>query len=107
MDARIEFAAQVFVGLQKNLEEAREVFFGEKRGGTFERGTLIGRRGDQIGICAADAGDEQVAEMANRFAAEVLEVAAFLLKAVNEGESAVGRAGSDCVDEFFERVFRD
>ena len=29
MNARIELAAKVFVGLQQDLEEAREVFFSE------------------------------------------------------------------------------
>ena len=89
MNARVELATEIFVGLQQDLEKAREVFFREQRGCAFERGALIGSRGDQIGISAADASHEQVAEVANRFATEVLQVAAFFLKAVNEGKGAV------------------
>ena len=105
MNSRVQLAAEIFVGLQQDLKEAREVFFGEKGGSAFERGSLIGSRGDQIGIGAADASDKQIAKVANRFATEVLKVTAFFLKAVNERKGAIGRASSNGIYKFFERVF--
>ena len=68
---------------------------------------MIGSCGNQVGIRTAYASDEQVAEVTYCFAAKVLKVAAFLLKAVNEGKGAIGRARGDGVDELFERIFRD
>ena len=84
----------------KNLEEAREVFFAELRGGFRQRGTLIGSGGDQIGIRAADASDQKIAHVANRFAAEMLEVVAFVLESVNQSKRAVGGSGCDGFDKF-------
>lgn len=105
MNARIEFATEVFVGLQQDLEETREVLFTEEGRRALQCGALVRCGCDQIGIRARDASDENVADVTNRLAAEVLEVAAFFLKAVDESESAVSRAGGNGVDEFFERIF--
>jgi len=105
MNAGIKLVAKVFVGLQQDLEEAREVFFAEDRCSAFQSRTLIRRRRDQIGVGATNASDEQVADVANRLTAEVLKVAAFFLKAVDESECAISRSGCDGVNELFERVF--
>ena len=107
MDPRIGLVSQVVVGLKEDLEEARQVFFGKLGGGAFECGTLIGSRGDQVGIGAADPRDQQIAHVTNRFTAEVLKIAAFFLKGVNEREGAVGRAGSDGFDEFLKSIVGD
>ena len=107
MNARVHFAANVVVGLKKDLEVAREIFLGEKRGSFREAGALIGGGGNQIGISTADARDEQIADVANGFRAEVLEVAALALEAVNEGEGALGGLHVDSVNQFLEGVFGD
>src|SRR5579862_8416366 len=105
MHARVGLAPQVVVGLQKNVEEAGKVFFAELRCGLGERRALLGRSGDQIRIGAANARDQQVAHVSNRFAAEVLEVAAFFLKGVDKTKGAVGRAGGDGFHQFVQRIF--
>jgi len=71
---RVGLAAQVVVGGKKELEKSSEVLFRESSGLFGEAGAFVGRCGDEIGIGAANAGDKQIPEMANRFAAEVLEV---------------------------------
>ena len=73
MQARVGLAPQVVIGGQQGSEKSREIFFAESGRLFREAGALVGRRGDQIGIRAADARDQQIAEMANRFAAKVLQ----------------------------------
>src|SRR2546423_11206539 len=90
MYASVEFAAQIVVGLQQDLEAARQVFFGELLGGAGESGTLIGSCRDQFGIGSAHPGDQQVPHVPDGFAAEMLQIAAFPLKRVDESERAVG-----------------
>ena len=55
-----------------------------------ETRALVYRRGDEIGIGAANARDEQIAEMANRFAAEVLQVLPVGDQPMDEPERALG-----------------
>jgi len=88
VDTRIHLAANVIVGLQENLEIARKVFFSKERGGLREARPLIGSGGDEVGIGSADTRDQEIAHVANRFAAEVLKVAAFPLEAMDEAEGA-------------------
>ena len=98
MHARVGFAAQIVVGLQKNIEKPGEIFFAELGGGFGQRGTLIGSGRDQFRIRSADASDQQIAHVANRFAAKMLQVAAFFLKSVNESKGTVRGPGSDGLD---------
>ena len=107
MQARIGLAAQVVVGGEKDLEESREIFFRETSGLLGETGAFVGRCGDEIGIGAADASDKQIPEMANRFAAEVLEVLPVGNEAMDEAESALGGLSGDRFDEFVENAFGD
>ncbi len=80
MHARIGLAPQIIVGLQKNLEKSREVFFAELRSGFRERWPLIRCSRDQIRIRAAHARDQQVAHVPDGFTAEMLKVTPFLLE---------------------------
>ena len=90
MQARVGLPAKIVVGMQQNLEKAREVFLAEKFGGLFQSRTLVRGRGNQLGIRSADARDEQVAEMADRFAAEMLQVLSVREQSVHEREYALG-----------------
>ena len=107
MQARIGLAAQVVVGSEKDLKESGEIFFRETSGLLGETGAFVGRCGDEIGIGAANAGDKQIPEMANCFAAEVLEVLPVGNEAMDEAESALGGLSGDRFDEFVENTFGD
>lgn len=107
MQARIGFSAQVVVGGEKDLEESREIFFGETSGLLGEAGALVERCGNKIRIGTADAGHKQIAEMANGFAAEVLEVLPVGDEAVDEAEGALSGLRCDRFDEFVEDAFGD
>ena len=74
VQTRIGLAPQIFIGRQQNVEKTSEIFFAEFRCLFREARALVGGRGNQIRIGAAHARDEQVAEMADRFAAEVLQI---------------------------------
>lgn len=107
MKPRIGLAAQVIVGGKKDLEKSREIFFRETSRLLGEAGAFVGRSGDEIGIGAADASDEQISEMANRFAAEVLEVLPVGDEAMDEAEGALGGLSRDRFDELVEDAFGD
>src|ERR1700757_2640999 len=107
MQPRIGLAAQVVVGGKKNLEKSREIFFRESSGLLGETRAFVGRSGDEIGIGAANAGDKQIPEMTNCFAAEVLEVLPVGNEAMDEAESALGGLSGDRFDEFVENAFGD
>ena len=107
MQPRIRLAAQVVVGSEKDLEKSREIFFCKTSGLLGEAGALVGRCGDEIGIGAANASDKQIPEMANCFAAEVLEVLPVGNEAMDEAESAFGGLSGDRFDEFVENAFGD
>ena len=107
MHAGIGLAAQIIIGLQEDLEKSREIFFTELRSRFGEGRALIRGRGDQIRIRAAHARDQKVADVADGFAAEMLEVASIFLKGVHEAESAVRRTFRDGRDKFVERIFRN
>ena len=107
MQARIGLAAQVLVRGKKDLEKSSEIFFCEASGLLGEAGALVGRRGDEIGIGAADASDEQIPEMANRFAAEVLEVLPVGDEAMDEAEGALGGLSRNCFNELVKDAFGD
>ena len=98
MHARVGLAPEIVVSLQQNVEKSCEVFFAEERGRFCKRGTLIGSSSNQIGIRAANASNQEIAYVANRFAAEVLQVAAFFLKGVDETERAVRGTSGDGLD---------
>ena len=66
---------------------------------------LVGRSGDEIGIGAADSRDEQIAEVANRFPAEVLEILPVGDEAMDEAKGAFGGLACDRFDEFVENAF--
>ena len=99
MQPRVGLAAQVVVGGKKNLEESREIFFRKTSGLLGEAGAFVGRCGDEVGIGAANSGDKQIPEMANCFAAEVLEVLPVGNEAMDEAESALGGLRGDRFDE--------
>ena len=90
MQPRVGFAAQVVVGNQQDLEIPSQVFFGECFGGARQAQPLVGRGGNQIRVSAADARDQQIAEMPDGFAAEMLEVAPLGKKGVHQGEHPLG-----------------
>ncbi len=107
MHARIGLAAQVVVGLQQDLKKARQIFFAKLRRGALQRGPLVGRCGNQLGIRAANACDEEISHVANGFAAKVLQIAPFFLKGVHQAERAIRRTRGNRADQFLKRVFRD
>ena len=106
MHARIWLSPQIVICLQQDLEKASEVFFAELRRRVRERGLLVRRGGNQIRIRAANARNQQVAHVPDGFAAEMLKVAAVLLKGVHEAEGAVRRAFRDGGHKFVEGIFR-
>ena len=71
------------------------------------RGRSSDRRSDQIGIRAANAGDEKIAKMSNRFAAEVLEILPVGDEAMDEAERAFGGLRGNGFDEIVEHAFGD
>src|ERR1700721_2629348 len=107
MKPRIGLAAQVIVGGKKDLEKSREVLFCKTSGLVGKAGAFVGRGGDEIGVSAAHASDKQIPEMANRFAAEVLEVLPVGDEAMDEAEGALGGLSRDRFDEFVEDAFGD
>ena len=107
MKARIGLAPKIIVGRKQDLEKSREIFLGETRGLFREARTLVGRRSDQIGLRAANAGDEKVAEVSNGFAAEVLEILPVGDEAMDEAESALGGLRGNGFDEIVENAFGD
>ena len=72
MDARVGLAAQVIIGLQQDLKEACEIFLGKLFRGSRESRALVWRRGDQLRIRSANACYQEISDVANRFAAEML-----------------------------------
>ena len=105
MQARGWILAHRVVGRHQNLEEAVQIFFAKVLRGSRDGRPLIGRRSNQIRIGAAHARDEQVAHMADRFAAEVLKVVTFGDQRVHQGQHAFARAfahrGHQLIENFF------
>ena len=89
VNARIGFAAKIVIRLQKNIEKSREILFAEMRSRLCERRPLVRRGRDQFGIRAANARNQKITHVANRFAAEVLKIAPFFLKRVDKAERAI------------------
>ena len=87
VQARIGLAAQIVVGGEQNIEKAREILFAELRGLFGEPRALVGGRGDQIRIRAANARHQQIAKMANGFAAEVLQILPVGDQPVHQGQA--------------------
>ena len=107
MQSRIGLAPQIVVGVQENLEKTGEVLFTERIGGALQARALVGRSGNQIGIGAAHARDEQIAEMPDGFAAEMLQVLSFGQQPVHERENAIGRSRFDRAGQFIQNFFGD
>ena len=95
---------QIIFRLQKNLEVARQIFFAEKCRGLCQTGPLLRCGGDQIGIRAADARNQQVPHVPNGFAAEVLEVPPLFLERVHQAQGALGRLPGDGFDKFIQGI---
>ena len=106
MHARIGLPPQIVIRLQQNLKEPRQVFLAEQRRGFRDRRPLIRCCGNQLRIRAAHSRDQEVAHVPDRFAAEVLQIAASFLKRMHESQCAVGRTGRNRSNEFLQRVFR-
>ena len=92
MHSRIRLAAQVIIGLQQNLKKSREVLFAKERRSFRQRRTLVCGCRNQIRIRSAHLGNQQIPYVPNRFTAEMLQVAPFLLKRVDQPQRPVGRA---------------
>src|SRR4029077_8944834 len=99
MQARVGMAAKVVVCCEQDIEEAREIFFAELRGLLRQARALVFRRGDELRFRAADTCDEQIAEMANRFAAEVLEILPVGNQAMDQRKRPLRRLRGDGGDE--------
>jgi len=67
----------------------------------------IGGRGDQSGVRAADARDEKVSEMADGFAAEMLQVLSLRKQPMHERKNALRRTRFDGAGQLIENFFGD
>ncbi len=74
MQPRVGRAAKFRIGRKQSIEEARQIFLAESRSLLRKARTFVLWRGDQVRFRAADPRDQQIAEMANRFAAEMLQI---------------------------------
>ena len=90
MQPRIGFAAQIVVGVQQNLKESRQVFFAERGRSMRQARALIGGRGNQIGIGSANPRDQKIAEMADGFAAKMLQILSFGEQPMHQRQDALG-----------------
>ena len=105
MKPRVGPAAQIVVSGEQQIEEAREIFFGKARSLFGETRALVHRRGDKIGIGAANARDQKIAQMANRFAAEMLEILAVGDEPVNQAERAFSGLRRNGINQVVEDAF--
>ncbi len=71
------------------------------------RGRSLGGRGDQIRIRAADARDQQIAKMADRFAAEVLQILPVGDEPMHQPQRALGGLRCDGGDQLVQNAFGD
>ena len=99
MEALFLSVAQLVEGAEHDGEEAREVFFGEERGGTGGAVALFGRDleevggdagGVRVGCEVRDLGDDGVAQVADELAGELRRSIAGVEQAANDRED-VGR----------------
>ena len=74
MQPRVGRPPKFRIGRKQSIGEAREIFLAKPRSLLRKARTLVLWRGDQVGFGAADAGDQQIAKMANRLAAEMLQI---------------------------------
>jgi hypothetical protein len=119
MQARIGLATDIVFRVEQDLEETSEVLFAELCGGLREVFVFFWRSRDQIGIGAADAGDEKIAEVADSFAAELLKILPFGEQLMNEGKDTrrgtfgdgrrqlVHDAAGDDAQDFADLILRD
>ena len=73
MQPRVRRSAQLGVRHQQGIEEARQIFFAESHGLFSQARPFILRRRHHFGVRAANTRHQQIAEMANRFTAEMLQ----------------------------------
>ena len=106
MHARIGLPPQVIIRLQQNLEKSREVFFTEQSRRLRQRWTLIRGRRNQFRIRPARSRDQQIAHVPDRFPAEVLQIAPFLLERMHQPQGAVCRPFCNRADQFLQRIIR-
>ena len=107
MQPRIRLAAQIFVGRHQYLEKASEVLFAEVLRLRGDARALIGRLGDEFGLRAGDFRDQQIANVANGFAAKMLQIVPARVKLLNKRERLLRRTVFDGGDQVVENVFRD
>lgn len=105
MQARIGLAAKVVIRREQNVEKAREILFAELRGLSGKAWAFVGGCGDQIRLRAANAHDQQIAEVTDRLSAEMLEVLSIGDQPMNQAERAFGRLSGDCFDKLIENAF--
>ena len=92
MQPRIGLATQIVIRGQQNIEKACEVFFAELSGVFRQSRALIGGRRDKFGIRTSYARQQQVAEVADGLAAEMLQVLSLGDEAMHE----VQARSADC-----------
>src|ERR1700686_4770807 len=93
--------------MQENLEKTREVFLAERFSRLLQSRALIRGRGDEGGIGAADARDEKIPKMTDRFAAEMLEILSFGEQPVHERKDALRGSRFDGLGQLLEDLLRD
>ena len=74
MQPRIGFMANIVLRRKQYLKKSRQVFFAELFGLLREARAFVVAGRNQLRIRSADAGDEQITDVPNCFAAEMLEV---------------------------------
>ena len=108
MQARVGLAAQIVVRVQQNLEKTREIFFAERAAAARDAGA--DRPGAAINSesGAADARDQQIAEMADGLAAEMLQILSFGEQSMNQSQSTrVGGSRFDRAGQFVQDFLGD
>ena len=89
--AGIRLAPEIVVGRQENIEKPRKIFFAELRGLLREARLLVLGCRYKVRISAADPHHEQVTEVPDGLAAEVLKILPIGNQAMNQSESTLGR----------------
>ena len=77
METLLLLVAQVGMGAQHDLQEARQVFFAELLGDAADAGAFVGGNLEQGSVCAADLNQHGVAQKAVHLTGNVRRVVSF------------------------------
>src|ERR1019366_5414925 len=98
---------QILEEIERQLQVARQVLFGEPSGDGTQLLALRRRGRHQARIGARHPGDQQIAEVARQFAAEMLQILPVALQLVDHFQHAARIAGGQRQRDFLERFERE